>query len=143
MIYLWLKAFHLIAIVCWFAGLFYLPRLFVYHTDSDDTISNERFKIMERKLHNIIMIPSLLAVLITGIGLFSLNWPVYLKNGWFHLKITSVLLLILYQIRLVWHMRQFRADSNRFSRKYFIILNEIPSIFLIFIIILVVVKPFS
>ena len=143
MIYLWLKAFHLIAIVCWFAGLFYLPRLFVYHTESDDTISNERFKTMERKLHNIIMIPSLLAVIITGAGLFSLNWPVYLANKWFYLKITSVFLLILYQIRLVWHMHKFRANSNRFSRKYFIILNETPSVFLIFIIVLVVVKPFS
>ena len=143
MIYLWLKAFHLIAIICWFAGLFYLPRLFVYHSDAFDEISNARFKVMEKKLHNIIMIPSLVAVLSTGLGLFYLNWSVYLKNPWFLIKITCVFLLIVYQARLVWHLILFRHDKNRFSRKYFIVLNEVPSVFLIFIIILVVVKPFS
>jgi putative membrane protein len=143
MIYLWLKAFHLIAIVCWFAGLFYLPRLFVYHADAHDFPSYERFKIMEKKLHNIIMIPSLLAVFSSGACLFYLNWPVYLNNTWFKVKIACVLALALYQLRLVWHMKQFRRNRNIFSRRYFIVINEIPSLFLIFIIILVVVKPFQ
>lgn len=143
MIYLWLKAFHLIAIVCWFAGLFYLPRLFVYHTEAHDQQSDLRFQTMERKLHNIIMLPSLFAVLSTGLGLFYLNWPVYLANRWFLLKMSLVIVLIAFQIRCYWHLVQFRHGRNFFSRKYFIVLNEVPSVLLITIVILVVVKPFQ
>ena len=143
MIYLWLKAFHLIAIVCWFAGLFYLPRLFVYHTEAHDQASDCRFQTMQRKLHNIIMLPSVFAVLLTGSGLFYLNWPVYLSNRWFLLKMGLVASLIAFQARCYWHLLQFRKGQNRYSRKYFIVLNEVPSVLLISIIILVVVKPFQ
>ena len=143
MIYLWLKAFHLISIICWFAGLFYLPRLYVYHSEASDSISNERFKIMERKLHNIIMLPALSAVLLTGGSLFYLNTPVYLANRWFFVKMAAIALLIAFQARCTWHMIQFRNDKNVFSRKYYIPFNEIPSVLLICIIIMVVVKPYQ
>lgn len=143
MIYLWLKAFHLIAIICWFAGLFYLPRLYVYHSDSTDVISNERFKTMERKLHNIIMIPSLVSVVLTGAGLFSLNSVVYLTNRWFLVKMSAIACLLCFHARCTWHMWQFRHDRNVYTRRYFIPFNEIPSVLLIFIIIMVVVKPYQ
>ncbi len=143
MIYLWLKAFHLISIICWFAGLFYLPRLYVYHSEASDSISNERFKVMERKLHNIIMLPALSAVLLTGGSLFYLNADVYLANRWFFVKMAAIALLIAFQARCTWHMLQFRKDKNEFTRKYYIPFNEIPSVLLICIIIMVVVKPYQ
>lgn len=143
MIYLWLKAFHLIAIICWFAGLFYLPRLYVYHSDATDLVSSERFKTMERKLHNIIMMPSVAAVLTTGGGLFALNSPVYLANRWFLVKMAAIGCLLCFHARCTWHMWQFRKDANIFTRRYFIPFNEIPSVLLICIIIMVVVKPYQ
>jgi putative membrane protein len=141
--YLWLKAFHLISIICWFAGLFYLPRLYVYHSESLDAISNARFKIMERKLHNIIMIPAAVAVVITGSSLFYLNAPVYLANRWFWVKMSAIALLLVFHARCTWHMWQFRQNRNIYTRRYFIPFNEIPSVLLICIIIMVVVKPYQ
>ena len=143
MIYLWLKAFHLIAIICWFAGLFYLPRLYVYHSEASDPPSNARFKVMERKLHNIIMMPSVVAVLSTGGSLFALNRTVYLANQWFLVKMAAILCLLCFHARCTWHMFQFRNDRYTFTRRYFIPFNEIPSVLLIFIIIMVVVKPYQ
>ena len=143
MIYLWLKAFHLISIICWFAGLFYLPRLFVYHSDSSDAISNDRFKTMEKKLHNIIMMPAMSSVILTGSGLFYLNAPVYLANRWFLVKMSAIAMLLVFHACCTWHMWQFRADKNTYTRRYFIPFNEIPSVLLICIIIMVVVKPYQ
>lgn len=142
MLFLWLKAFHLISIICWFAGLFYLPRLFVYHSDTTDTPSNTRFKTMERKLHNIIMVPSLLAVMSSGAALFYLNFNMYLSQRWFLVKMFAIFLLLLFHCRCTWHMLKFRNDQNIYSRTYFIPFNEIPSVLLVCIIIMVVVKPF-
>lgn len=93
---LWVKAFHLIAMVCWFAALFYLPRLFVYHAMSDDSVSRERFKVMERKLYRGIAMPSMLATLILGFWLLSYNTSYYMSSGWMHAKLTLVFLLIGY-----------------------------------------------
>ena len=142
MLYLWLKAFHLISIICWFAGLFYLPRLFVYNSEAVDDLSSARFKTMERKLHNIIMLPSAAAVLSTGSALFYLNSHMYLSQRWFLVKVFAIFLLLLFHCRCTWHMLKFRNDGNIYSRKYFIPFNEIPSVLLICIIIMVVVKPF-
>ena len=94
MLYLWLKALHIIAMVCWFAGLFYLPRLFVYHAMSSDAASHERFCIMERKLYRGIMIPSMIATLGLGIWLLSLNSAYYFSQGWMHAKLAVVLLVL-------------------------------------------------
>ena len=95
MLYLWVKAFHIIAVVTWFAALFYLPRLFVYHAMSSDSLSHERFCIMERKLYRGIMQPSMIATLLLGGWLLYLN-PGWLSMGWLHVKLTLVLLLLGY-----------------------------------------------
>ena len=143
MIYLWLKVWHLISVICWFAGLFYLPRLFVYHSEAEDSLSQDRFIIMERKLHNIIMMPAMTAVLLTGGGLFYLNAYRYIQSTWFLIKISALILLLLFQARCTWHMLQFRQHKNHYTRKYYIPFNEIPSVLLITIIIMVVIKPFE
>lgn len=138
---LWVKAFHLIAVVTWFAGLFYLPRLFVYHAMAEDSTSRERFKIMERKLYRGIMTPSMIATLVLGIWLLYLN-PAWLKMGWMHAKLTLVVLLIGYHHVCLAYMKKFAVDANTKSHVFYRWFNEVPVIFLIAIIILVVVKPF-
>src|SRR5690606_41064294 len=87
MLYLWIKALHIIAIVCWFAGLFYLPRLFVYHAMSEDQTSRERFKVMERKLYRGIMTPSMIATLIFGAWMIALNPAWFSTGGWLHAQL--------------------------------------------------------
>ena len=138
---LWVKAFHIIAVITWFAGLFYLPRLFVYHAMAEDSPSRERFKTMERKLYRGIMTPSMIATLVFGIWLLYLN-PAWLKMGWMHAKLTLVVLLIGYHHVCLAYMKKFAADANTKSHVFYRWFNEVPVIFLIAIIILVVVKPF-
>ncbi len=96
MLYLWLKALHIVSMVCWFAGLFYLPRLFVYHAQSEDTVSKERFSLMERKLYRGIMGPAMIATLIFGIALIWLNPSLFSQGAWIHAKLTLVVILIGY-----------------------------------------------
>lgn len=140
MSYLWLKALHIIAMVCWFAGLFYLPRLFVYHASSDDPISHERFCIMERKLYRGIMHPSLVATLGLGLGMLWMN-PALLKMPWMHIKLTLISLLILYHFSLGHLRNTFANGTNHKSHVFFRWYNEVPVIFLLAIVILAVVKP--
>lgn len=140
---LWVKSFHIIFMVTWFAGLFYLPRLFVYHSMATDDISNARFKIMERKLFHGIMTPGALLTVIFGIWLISYNPHGYMQMQWLHMKLGLVLLLVLYHLYLGKLLYSFRADKNKHGDKFYRILNEIPVIFLIAIVILVVVKPFG
>ncbi|MDX5300170.1 MAG: protoporphyrinogen oxidase HemJ [Gammaproteobacteria bacterium] len=139
---LWIKAFHIIAVVCWFAGLFYLPRLFVYHAMSQDQTSIERFKIMERKLYRGIMTPSLIATLVLGFWLLSYNVQGYLQQGWMHAKLMLVALLVVYHGYCGYLLRQFRDDRNTRSDLFYRWFNEAPVLALISIVILVVVKPF-
>lgn len=139
---LWVKAFHIISVVCWFAGLFYLPRLFVYHAMSEDQASRERFKIMERKLYRGIMMPSMIATVIFGVWLFSYAPAGYLSQGWMHAKLALVTLLLVYHFYCGQLMRRFRDDRNQHSHVFFRWFNEVPVLFLIAITILVVVKPF-
>ena len=142
--YLLFKSLHLIAVISWMAGLLYLPRIFVYHTENNSEAKvSEIFKVMERKLHNIIMMPSVAAVLSTGGSLFALNRTVYLANQWFLVKMAAIACLLCFHARCTWHMFQFRNDRNTFTRRYFIPFNEIPSVLLVFIIIMVVVKPYQ
>ena len=141
MTYLWLKAFHIIAMVCWFAGLFYLPRLFVYHAMSDDTTSQERFCIMERKLYRGIMLPAMIVTILLGIALIKLN-PDVMKNGWMHAKLTLVVLLIGYHHMCGAQLKRFARGENTRSHVFYRWFNEAPVLALIAIVILVVVKPF-
>ncbi len=136
---LWLKAFHIIFVVTWFAGLFYLPRLFVYHAMAEDAVSRERFKVMERRLYAGIMTPS--AVLTLGSGLWL--WLGYgITGGWLHVKLVLVLVLVAYHLYCGKLMLDFRRDRNRHRHVYYRWLNELPTVLLIAAVILVVVKPF-
>ena len=137
---LWLKAFHVIAVITWFAGLFYLPRLFVYHADTRDSISIERFKIMERRLFAITTIGAIASVVFGAAMLWAA--PIYLTMGWLRIKLLLVLVLIAYHVFCYRLMRDFAKDSNARSAKWYRAYNEVPSLLLIGIVILAVVKPF-
>lgn len=139
---LWLKAFHLIAVVCWFAGLFYLPRLFVYHAMSEDTASQERFKIMERKLYRGIMTPAAIATIALGLWMLHLNPTYYLATGWIKLKLLLVLMLFIYHLSCGHFLRRFAADNNTRSHVFFRFFNELPVVLLIAIVLLAVLRPF-
>ena len=137
---LWVKAFHIIAVICWFAVLFYLPRLFVYHAQAEDKTSIERFKIMERKLLRGIGHPSMIATLVLGAWTASYAWDYYISATWFWIKLFLVLILVIYHHVCVYHYRKFRDDVNTKSHVYFRWFNELPVLLLIAIVILVVVK---
>ena len=139
---LWIKSFHIIAVVTWFAAIFYLPRLFVYHAMSEDQISQDRFKIMERKLYRGIMTPSAVVAVALGIWLVLLNWQYFLNSHWFHVKILFVALLIAYHLWCGRVMAQFARDANTHSHRFYRVFNELPILMLVIPIILVVVKPF-
>jgi putative membrane protein len=136
---LWLKAFHVIAVIAWFAGLFYLPRLFVYHADMKDSISIERFKIMERRLFAIMTIGAIASV-VFGAAMLAAA-PVYLTMGWLRFKLLLVLMLIAYHVFCHRLMRNFAQNRNARSATWYRAFNEVPSLLLIGIVILAVVKP--
>jgi putative membrane protein len=137
---LWLKAFHVIAMVTWFAGLFYLPRLFVYHADAGDWISVERFRVMERKLFILMTIGGLLTVLL-GAAMIVAN-PAYHHMGWLHVKLALVVLLLIYHGLCFKFLRDFAHDRKTHSARWFRMFNEVPSVLLIAIVVLAIVKPF-
>jgi protoporphyrinogen IX oxidase len=139
---LYAKAFHIIAMVAWFAGLFYLPRLFVYHTGATDAISINRFKTMERRLYYGITWPAGVLTTVLGLMLMSYNHTYYMKAGWMHAKLSLVLLLWGYHLLCGYYVRQFKADRCNKSTYYFRVFNEVPTLFLIGIVVLVVVRPF-
>lgn len=135
---LWVKAFHIISMVTWFAGLFYLPRLFVYHALCEDTPGRERFKVMERKLFYGIMTPGAVLTVLLGLWL----WLGYGITGlWMHIKFALVLVLIVYHVYCGKLVRDFKHDRNTRSHVYYRWFNEFPVLLLIAIVILVVVKP--
>ena len=139
----WAKAWHLIAMVTWFAAIFYLPRLFVYHAMSDDDTSIERFKIMERKLYNGIMTPSMIITLIFGFWmLYDYAWAVYGKMGWLHTKLALIAILVGYHFYCGKLLKDFKHDRNTKSHVWYRWFNEVPVILLIVIILLAVRKPF-
>jgi len=137
---LWLKALHVIAVVTWFAGLFYLPRLYVYHADAKDPVGIQRFDIMERRLFAIMSIGAALSVFFGGLML--LESPAYLQMGWLKLKLLFVALVIAYHAYCYKLLRDFRAQRNTRSAKWLRGFNELPSLLLIAIVVLAVVKPF-
>lgn len=137
---LWLKAFHIIFMVTWFAGLFYLPRLFVYHTEVTDEAGHQRFVTMERKLFMIMSI-GMLGTLVCGVLMLMSNMG-YMKMGWVHAKLGLVLMLVGYHHWLIAPMKRFRTQTNTKSGRYYRIINEVPAVFLVALVILAVVKPF-
>ncbi len=139
---LWIKALHLVFMVTWFAGLFYLPRLFVYHAMSDDQISNDRFKIMERKLFFGIMTPGAVLTLIFGFWTVLLyGWENYSGSLWLTIKLFLVLLLLFYHVYCGKLLLDFKYDRNRHTDVWYRWFNEIPVFFLVAIIFLAVVRP--
>lgn len=137
---LWLKAFHVIAMVTWFAGLFYLPRLFVYHADAKDSASIERFQIMERRLFAIMSVGAV-ATVVFGVAMIAAS-PAYLSMGWLRAKLVLVGLVIAYHLFCYKLMRDFARNRNTRSGKWYRGFNEVPSVLLIGIVILAMVKPF-
>ena len=136
---LWWKALHIIFVVSWFAGLFYLPRLFVYHAQAADAPSNERFKVMERKLYRGIMMPAMILTVASGLWL----WLGYGFAGeWLHVKVFLVALLVVYHFWMRSLMGDFARDANRRTHVFYRWVNELPTLLLVAIVILVVVKPF-
>ena len=138
---LWVKAFHLIFIVTWFAAIFYLPRLFVYHAMATDEVSIERFKIMERKLYRGIMTPSAVLTAVFGIWLLILTWDAYATAAWLWLKLVVVLALYGYHGYCGRLLREFANDENIKSDTFFRWFNEAPVLGLVFVVVLAVVKP--
>lgn len=138
--YLVLKASHFIAIVAWFAGLFYLPRLFVYHAATQDQISHERFQIMERRLYYAIMWPSAILVTLFGFLLISLNSQYYLHARWMHNKLTLVLILWIYHLYCGHIIKNFKREINAKTSLFYRVFNEIPTLLLILIVFLAVLK---
>ena len=138
---LWVKAFHVIFMVTWFAALFYLPRLFVYHAMTEDQASIDRFKIMERKLYRGIMTPGMALTIVFGIWLLILGGSAYFVGYWLWLKLIIVALLIIYHLKCGKILKEFSADQNTRSHVWFRWFNEAPVFGLIAIVILVVVKP--
>ena len=139
---LWVKALHIVSMVCWFAGLFYLPRLFVYHAACEDEPGRERFKIMERKLYRGITTPSMVATVVFGLWLIGYNVEGYMSQGWIHAKLLLVVLLIGYHFYCGHLVKVFRDDQNTRSHVFYRWFNEMPVLALVAIVILAVVKPF-
>jgi putative membrane protein len=137
---LWVKALHIVFMVTWFAGLFYLPRLFVYHAAAADRISIERFKLMERRLFWGIMTPGAALTIAFGLWLW-LGW-FRGAGAWLHAKLALAVLLVVYHAWCWRLVRDFAADGNRRSARWFRWYNEVPTVILLATVILVVVKPF-
>ena len=140
-LYLLFKALHLIAVISWMAGLLYLPRIFVYHSETSNEFQKNTFKIMERKLYNYIMMPAMLLSWIFGILLIhSLGFNIF-NELWIQVKIVAVIILTYYHFTLGKYLSDFAIDNNKKSSRFFRIYNEIPTIILIVVIFVAVFKP--
>jgi putative membrane protein len=138
--YLWIKALHVVAIISWMAGLLYLPRLFVYHADVGPGPQSETFKIMERRLYRYIMTPAM--VVAWASGLFMAADAGAFQQPWFHVKALLVLLLTGSHFHDGALLRGFAQDANVHSSRYFRVINEIPTLLMIGVVVMVIVKPF-
>lgn len=140
-LYLWMKAFHIVAVISWMAGLLYLPRLFIYHTDAaPGSAQSETFKVMEQRLLTVIMAPAMMITWVLGLYL---AWTVYgFQGGWLHAKLALVAILTGVHMHYSAAARRFRDDGPRRTARYWRMVNEVPALLMIAIVILVVVKPF-
>ena len=139
---LWIKSFHIIAVVTWFAAIFYLPRLFVYHAMTEDEAGRERFKVMERKLYRGIMNPSAIVAVGLGVALIVVQ-PFWLAQGWLHVKILLVVGLLGYHLCCGRLLRAFAEDRNTRSHRWYRVFNELPVLVLIAVVLLVELKPWA
>jgi putative membrane protein len=140
--YPWIKALHVIAVIAWMAGLLYLPRLFVYHAQAEmGSHSSETFKVMEDKLYRVIMTPAMLVAWVCGLSMIVFN-PALLSSGWLPVKLLFVLGLTAIHFLMNGWREDFARDANRRSQKFFRIANELPTLAMIVIVIMVIVKPF-
>lgn len=140
--YLYLKSLHIIAVIAWMAGLLYLPRLFVYHADVDvGSLMDQTFQIMERRLNKAIMVPAAIVTWLCGLGMV-VQVPSLLNAGWLQAKVLLVVLMTGGHGLLFWHVQQFRTGENHYSSRYFRIINEIPTVLMIAVVVLAVVRPF-
>lgn len=142
--YPWLKAFHLIAVIAWMAGMLYLPRLFVYHADAEPgSKQSEIFKVMERRLLRAIINPAMVAAWLLGLLLLAtpgvVDWG---SDGWIYVKLSAVLALSALHGQLARWRKDFAADRNTRTARFYRIVNEVPTVLLIIIVIMVIVKPF-
>ncbi|MDQ8039409.1 MAG: protoporphyrinogen oxidase HemJ [Rickettsiella sp.] len=137
----WIKAFHIIAMVAWFAGLFYLPRLFVYHAQASDVVSIERFKIMECRLYYFIMAPAALLTILLGVLLIHYATAYYLHAQWMQAKLFFVLLLCIFHLYCGFLCKDFKHDRNHHSVLFYRLFNEFPTVMLMLIVILAEVRP--
>lgn len=138
---LWIKAFHIMAVICWFSAIFYLPRLFVYHAMSEDQVSKDRFTVMESKLFWGIMTPSAVVTVALGIWLITGSPDYYLSAAWMQVKLALIVLLLGYHTVCWVFLEKLKTDSTVRSHRYFRVFNEIPIFMMVPIVILVVVKP--
>lgn len=137
--YLWIKAFHIVAVISWMAGLLYLPRLFVYHCDAEiGSAQSEMLKVMERRLLRAIMTPAMIVAFVLGAALIHI---IGFEGGWLYAKLTLVLALAASQGMMARWRRDFEADRNQRSQRFYCIANEVPTLLMVIIVILVVVKP--
>ena len=138
---LWIKALHVIAVISWMAGLLYLPRLFIYHTDAEPgSVQSETFKVMEQRLMKVIMRPAMILTWVFGLYV---AWAMYgFHGGWLHAKIALVVVLSAFHEHLAKAVRVFAADGPRRTARYWRMMNEVPTVLMIAIVLLVVVKPF-
>ena len=141
MLYLWIKALHIIAVIAWMAGMLYLPRLFVYHCEAEaGSKQSETFKVMERRLLKAIMLPALIATWVFGLWL---AWEAgFFKAGWLHAKLALVLAMSGVHGWLSRLSGDFAAEKNRHSQKFYRYINEVPTLLMILVVLLVVLKPF-
>jgi putative membrane protein len=141
-LYPWIKALHVVAVIAWMAGLLYLPRLFVYHaTAPAGSPTSETFKTMEAKLMRIIMMPAAILTWLMGLTLLALN-PAVLQQGWIYVKLLFVIGLTgMHHAMVIWR-RAFAEDRNKRSQRYFRMMNEVPTLALIVIVVMVIVRPF-
>ena len=142
-LYLWFKAFHIVAMVAWMAGLFYLPRLFVYHAETaPGPAVSETFKVMERRLASAIMAPAAILTWALGLGLAHITGQLSAPQTWFLIKMVAVLGLTGFHFLLLKHKRAFASDQRPKPSRYYRMINEVPTVLLIVIVVMAVVKPF-
>jgi putative membrane protein len=141
--YDWLKAFHVIAVISWMAGMLYLPRLYVYHADADKGSElSETLKIMERKLLRLIINPAMILSWIFGLALISATPEIFSSGGWLHVKLAAVILLQIFHAFLSRWRKAFLKDQNRHRASFYRKINEVPTLLMIVAVVMVIVKPF-
>jgi putative membrane protein len=138
---LWLRAFHIIFVVCWFAGLFYLPRIFVYYAASEHPETRRQLAVMARKLYRFVT-PFMMLAVIFGLGMIAMAPGYYLGAAWMWLKLAGVAFLIIYHVQCGRYMRAIQDDTDHHSHVFYRFFNEVPVLFLFAIVLLVVLKPF-